>query len=134
LAKFSQHQLWPDTPDSVWCPRLARHQLGALRKRERRCGYKSPDCPVVHRTVRRANDGSGQRSAARSTHDTWPAPTVGWAHRTVRCAPDSVRCANRSRGPTVGCAPYGRKSSTELSGAPLDRRQELPTKLMSNDS
>jgi hypothetical protein len=42
------------------------------------------------------------------------APTVGWAHWTVRCAPDSVRCANRSRGPTVGCAPYGKKSSTRL--------------------
>jgi hypothetical protein len=33
-------------PDSVWCPRLARRQLGALQKRERRHGYKSPDCSV----------------------------------------------------------------------------------------
>jgi hypothetical protein len=39
-------------------------------------------------------------------------PTVGWAHRIVRCAPDSVRCANRSRGSMVGCAQYGRRSRT----------------------
>jgi hypothetical protein len=68
----------------------------------------------VHQTFRWANGASGQWSTARSTRDTWPAPTVGWAHRIVRCAPDSVRCANRSWGPTVGCAPYGRKSSTGL--------------------
>jgi hypothetical protein len=51
--------------DSVRCPRLARRQLGALRKRERRRGYNSPDCLVVHRTVRWANHASDQRSSAR---------------------------------------------------------------------
>jgi hypothetical protein len=45
---------------------------------------------------------------------TWPTPTVGWAHRTVRCAPNIVRCANGPGGPTVGYARYGRKSSTRL--------------------
>jgi hypothetical protein len=39
-------------------------------------------------------------------------PTVGWAHRSIRCAPGSVRCANRHRGPTVGCARNGRRSGT----------------------
>jgi hypothetical protein len=39
-------------------------------------------------------------------------PTVGWSHRTVRCAPNSIRCANGPGGPTVGCTRYGRKSST----------------------
>jgi hypothetical protein len=29
-----------------------------------------------------------QRSAAQSARDAWPQPTVGWGHRTVRCAPD----------------------------------------------
>jgi hypothetical protein len=33
-------------------------------------------------------------------------------HRTVQCAPDSVRCANQPRGATVGCAQYGRRSPT----------------------
>jgi hypothetical protein len=73
-------------------------------------GYNSPDCPVVHRTVRWANDRQRQRSAAQSAGDAWLTATVGWAHRTVRCAPDSVRCANRPRGPMVGCARKGRRS------------------------
>jgi hypothetical protein len=33
-------------------------------------------------------------------------------HRTVRCAPDSVRCANGSKAATVACANFGRKSGT----------------------
>jgi hypothetical protein len=39
-------------------------------------------------------------------------PTVGWSHQTVRCAPDSVRCANGTRDPTVGFARKGRRSCT----------------------
>jgi hypothetical protein len=101
----------------------------------------TPDCPVVHRTVSGVPgwspmkrplsgiDGGvrlkftglfggapdcpvSQRSVVRSAGDAWPAATIGWAHRTVRCAPDSVWCANRPRGPTVGCAKIGRKSRT----------------------
>jgi hypothetical protein len=40
------------------------------------------------------------------------APMVERVHRTVRCALDSVRCANRFRGATVDCARFGRKSRT----------------------
>jgi hypothetical protein len=96
-----------------WCtgqcpvPQAGLASTGRSQEKRRRRGYKSPDCPVVHRTVRWANGSSAQRSAARSMRDTWLAPTVGWAHRTVRCA-------NRSRGPTVGCARYGRRSRTGL--------------------
>jgi hypothetical protein len=65
----------------------------------------APDCPVSQRrprpTVICAING---RHVAK--------PTVGWSHRTVRCAPDCVQCANGPGGPTVGCARYGRKSST----------------------
>jgi hypothetical protein len=53
-----------------------------------------------------------QRSAAQSTGDAWPAPTVGRGHRTVRCAPDSVRCANCHESATVVCARIGRRSRT----------------------
>jgi hypothetical protein len=67
---------------------------------------------MVHRTVQWANGARGQRSATQSAGDAWPAPTVGWAHRTVRCAPDSVRCTNWTRGPTVDCARLGRRSCT----------------------
>jgi hypothetical protein len=108
---------------TVRCPRLARRQLGALGKRERWHGYKLPDCPVVHRTVRWCNGASGQWSAARSTRDTWPAPTVGWAHRTVRWAPDSVRCANdpedqRSAAPLM----EGNRAPDCYSGYPVVHR------------
>jgi hypothetical protein len=67
---------------------------------------------VVHWTVRWANGTRDQWSAAQSAGDAWPAPTVGWAHRTVRCAPDCVRCTNWTRGSTVDCARLGRRSST----------------------
>jgi hypothetical protein len=46
-----------------------------------------------------------QRSAAQSACDAWPAPTVGWEHRTVRYA-------NQPEAATVGCARNGRKSRT----------------------
>jgi hypothetical protein len=73
-----------------------------------------------------------QRSAAQSARDAWPQPTVGWGHRTVRCANqpedptvgwghrtvrcalDSVRCANQPEDPTVGCARNGRRSAPDM--------------------
>jgi hypothetical protein len=114
-----------------WCTRLSGESSAAnsssSRKAKGRCGYNSLDCPVSQRS---------------------PAPTVGRAifarhvdcsngqlvHRTVRCAPDSIRYANQPRGATVGYAKFGRRSRTgpstglvrwrtELTGAPLDRRQ-----------
>jgi hypothetical protein len=50
-----------------------------------------------------------QRSATQSAGDAWPAPTVGRRHRAVRCAPNSVRCANWPGGATVVCARKGRR-------------------------
>jgi hypothetical protein len=56
-----------------------------------------------HRTVRWCTRLSGESEphepmvASATAGDAWPAPTVGWAHRTVRCT-------NRTIGPTVGCA------------------------------
>jgi hypothetical protein len=127
LAKFSQHQLGSGTP----CPRLARRQLGALGKRE-------GDVAINHRTVRWCTGLSGESTApAANGRPRDQRATRGCANGRLG-TPDCVRCANRSRRPTVGCSPYGRKSSTGLlqwlSGAPLNRRQELPTKLMSNGS
>jgi hypothetical protein len=54
-----------------------------------------------------------QRSVAQSARDAWPQPTVGWGHRIVRCAPDSVRCANGYNSATVGCAILGRRSAPD---------------------
>jgi hypothetical protein len=150
-------------PDSVWCARLVSGENAALGNRRRRkaiihqtvrwCtelfgessaansspsgkakgrrGYNSPDCPVSQRS---------------------PAPTVGRSIfvRHVDCSNGqlvhrTVRCASQPRGATVGYAKFGRRSRTGpstgyvrwhtgLSGAPLDRRKELPSKLVSNGS
>jgi hypothetical protein len=102
--------------------------------------YNSPDCPVVHRTVRWCTGLSGEPTVSWTNgRSRNPRVTRGRAnglkgHRTVRCAPDSVRCANGSKTPTVGCAKTRKKSApdsvrwcTGLSGAPCDRRQELPS-------
>jgi hypothetical protein len=82
-----------------WCTRLSgesstTNSLPSGKAKGRR-GYNSPDCPVVHRTVRWANGRLRQRSAAQSSRDTWTAPTVIWCtklsgvHRTVSGAPIS---------------------------------------------
>jgi hypothetical protein len=52
-------------------------------------------------------------------------------HRTVRCAPDSVWCANCLKSATVGCARNGRRLCTEqlqgLSGGAPDCPVRHPT-------
>jgi hypothetical protein len=82
--------------------------------------YKSPDCPVSQQS---AGPTVGRVIRARRVAE----PTVRRGHRTVRCA-------NGSESPTVDFAKEGKKSApdnvrwcTGLSGAPGDRRQELPS-------
>jgi hypothetical protein len=87
-------------PDSVRCARLVSGEKAALGKRSAAYDYNSPDCPV------------SQRSAAQSAGHAWPAPTVGRGHQTVRCAPDSVRCAIGPEAATVDCAFFRRQSRT----------------------
>jgi hypothetical protein len=114
-----------------WCTGLSGESSAANSspsgKAKGRRGYNSRDCsmsqqsttPTVGRAIfaRHVDCSNGQL-----------------VHRTVRCAPDSVRCANQPRGATVGYAKFGRRSRTGpstgpvrwrtgLSGAPLDRRQ-----------
>jgi hypothetical protein len=91
----------------------------------------APDCPVKP-TVDCAN---GRPCNPRVTRGR---ANGRQGHRTVRCAPDSVRCANCRKTAMVGCARKGRRSRTGqlqgLSGAPPNRRQELPSKVASNGS
>jgi hypothetical protein len=113
MALFSQRQLGLGAPDSVrWCTGLCPvrqagvYQLAALGKKLTAYGYKSPDCPVSQQSAgptvgriiraRRVARANGQKG-----------------HRTVRCAPDSVRCANGSKVPTVGFAKEGKKSAPD---------------------
>jgi hypothetical protein len=125
--------------DSVRCARLARansllsgfhRRRTAIIHRTVRC---APDCPV---SLQSAGPTVGCAICARHVAE----PTVGRGHRTIRCAPDSVRCANGSQASTVDYATEGKKSApdsvwcapdcpvcTGLSGAPGDRRQELPS-------
>jgi hypothetical protein len=114
LARAWHTGLSGGAPDSVQCPRLVKRQLAALGKRERRRGYNSPDCPVVHRTVRWCTGLYGEPTTPAA--NGWPRDqraTRGRANGQLG-TPDSVWCANRSRGPTVGCARYRRRSRTGL--------------------
>jgi hypothetical protein len=104
---------------SVWVHRTVRlctgqcpvHQAGscelaALEISSAAYGYNSPDCPVSQRS---AEPTVGCAICARHVAE----PTVGREHRTVRCAPDSVRCANGSQAPTVGYDTEGKKSAPD---------------------
>jgi hypothetical protein len=113
-------------PDSVRCARLTQANLLLSGNHRRRT-------TIIHRTVRCAPDCPvSQRSAG---------PTVGRVIRARRVAEPTARrghrtvqCANGSKAPMVGFAKEGKKSAphsvrwcTELSDAPSDRRQELPS-------
>jgi hypothetical protein len=65
-------------------------ELAALGKELTAYDYNSPDCPVSQRS---AGPTVGCAICVRHVAE----PTVGRGHRTIRCAPDSVRCANCSK-------------------------------------
>jgi hypothetical protein len=114
-------------------------------------GNGKGDVVIIHRTVWWCTGLSGEPTVTsgngrpRNLRATRGSSNGRQGHRTVRCAPDSVRCANGPGATMVDCARFGRKSRTGhatvvvrwrtgVSGAPLDRRQELPSKLASNGS
>ena len=96
LARAAKTLLSLGAPD---CPvrQAGAGQLVALGNSTAAYGYNSPDYPVSQQSV-----GPTVGRAIRARHVT--EPTVGRGHRTVRCAPDSVRCGNGSQVPTVGFA------------------------------
>jgi hypothetical protein len=120
-------------PDSVRCARPARANwlLSGIHRRRTAIIHRTvrcaPDCPVSQRSA-----GPTVGCAIRARHVA--KPTVGRGYRTVRCAPDSVRCANGSQAAN-GRLRHLRKEictgqcpvCTGLSGAPGDRRQDLPS-------
>jgi hypothetical protein len=136
--------------------RNRRNQVGKemVLFSQRQLGLGASDCPVVHQTVsgapgRRLSTGCS-REAINGLSGGAPdcpvcqqsaGPTVGRIIRARRVARANgqkvhrtVRCANGSKAPTVSFAKEGKKSApdsvqwcTGLSGAPGDRRQELPS-------
>jgi hypothetical protein len=118
---------------TVRCARLARANWPLSGNHRRRTA-------IIHRTVRCAPDCPvSQRSAGPTVGRTICAghvaePTARRGHRTVRWAPDMSGAPTAPRLPTVGFATEGKKSGTGLSGAPDDRRQELPSQIALNGS
>jgi hypothetical protein len=134
MALFSQSQLCLGAPDSVRCARLAQANLLLSGRNKRRT-------TIIHRTVfgepTVAGPTVGRLIRARRVAES----TARRGHRTVRCArtvsgaPTAPRCQrsasqNKERDPhrTVsGGAPDSVRWCTGLSGAPVDRRQEMPS-------
>jgi hypothetical protein len=93
------------TSTSLWrtgqclVPRLARQRTRRSREMKKASQLKftelsgEPKAPVANGHLRDQQATRGQANGRLVT-------------------PDSVRCANGPRGPTIGCARYGRKSST----------------------
>jgi hypothetical protein len=97
-------------PDSVRCarPALANWPFSGIRRQR---------TTIIHQTVRWCTGLSGEPMAASATvgrqiRGRCLARSNGrQGHRIVRCAPDSVRCANGYNSATVGCAILERRSA-----------------------
>jgi hypothetical protein len=114
--------------------------------------YKSPNCPVsrLRRSRRSRETVNSVRLKFTGLSGLSGEPTVDCAngrpciprvtrgrangrmgHQTVRCAPDSVRCANGSKSSTVGCANLGKQSAPDyeqwMSGGAPDCPVRHPT-------
>jgi hypothetical protein len=130
---------------TVWC--APDCPVGRSQANSSLSGIHRRRTTIIHRTVRCAPDCPvSQRSAGPTVGRAICAghvvePTARRWHRTVRCAPDMSSAPTAPRLPTVDCAVYGKKSGTghcpvctRLSGAPVDRRQDQPSKIALNDS
>jgi hypothetical protein len=107
-------------------------------------GYNSPDCLVVHRTVRWAN-GRQRNGRSRNRRATCGlrqrsagGTRLSGVHRTVSGAPTSLEL---QRSATQNRKEIAHRTwtvvvrwCTGLSGAPPNRRPELPSLLASNGS
>jgi hypothetical protein len=127
-----------------WCtgqcpvPQASSASNGRSREKRRRRGYKSLDCPVSQRRQRPTVD-----RAINARHVARANGRLG----TPDCPVCTGECPVRQPvpGPNGRLRPIWKEIMhrtatvavrwyTGLFGAPLNRRQELPTKLMSNGS
>jgi hypothetical protein len=126
-------QLDLGAPDSVRCARLARANWPLSGNRRQRTTIIhwtvrcAPDCPVSQRS---AGPTVGRAIYAGHVAE----PTARRGHRTVRCANGSQaangRLCHLRKEICTGQCPV----CTGLSGAPGDRRQELPSQIALNGS
>jgi hypothetical protein len=141
LARAAKTQLSLGAPD---CPVVHRTVSGAPGRRLVNwplSGIRRRRTAKIHRTVRWCTELSGEPTVdCANGRSRNPRMTRGRANSQMG-APDSVRCANGSKSSTVGCARIGKQSApdsvlwcTGLSGAPPDRRQELPSWIALNGS
>jgi hypothetical protein len=126
MALFSQSQLCLGAPDYPVLHRTVSGAPGWLRRTS--CSRE-----VINGVRLKFTGLSGvQRSARPMVSRAIRAghvvePTVSRGHRTVHCAPDSVRCANGSKAVNGRLRQIRKEIRTGLSGVPGDRRQELPS-------
>jgi hypothetical protein len=125
-----------------WCIGLSGESSAANSSLS---GNGKGDVAIIHRTVRWCTGLSGEPTVASANDRPRNLRATRGSSNSRQGAPDSVRCANRPGAATVNCARFGRKSRTGqatvvvrwrtgLSGAPLDRRQEFPSKIVSHGS
>jgi hypothetical protein len=117
--KLEKRWLCSAKDNSVWVHRTVRWctgqcpvrqagvcQLAALRKQLTVYGYKSPDCPVSQQLA---------------------GPTVGRIIRARRVASANGQKGHRLQSANGRLRQRRKEIRTGLSGAPGDRRQELPS-------
>jgi hypothetical protein len=138
LAMCSKLQLGLAHRTVRWCNRQCPVRQAGTRELAA-LGTQRWRTAIIHRTVWWCTGLSGEPTVVsangrpRNLRATHGHANGRQGHRTVWCAPDSVRCANGPEAATVDCARFGRKSRTgqatvavrwrtRLSGAPLDRR------------
>jgi hypothetical protein len=98
-----------------WCTGLSGESSAAKSSLSGNVQWRTA---IIHRTVRWGTGLSGEPTVdcangrPRNLHATRGRANGRQGHRTVRCAPNSVRCANCHESTTVGCAIKGRRSRT----------------------
>jgi hypothetical protein len=109
---------------AVWVHRTVRWCTGQCPVRQAgsgelaALGFHRRRTTINHRTVRWCTGLSGEPAVGRANgRPRNPRATRGRANGQ-KGAPDSVRCANGSESPTVGCAKIGKKSAPDCPVCP----------------
>jgi hypothetical protein len=97
-------------------------------------GYNSPDSPRLALNSLVLQPCNGYLPRRREPMVTWRTRRSGTPHRTVRCPIENEISQSGDSLPCTVRALFTVRRATGQSGAPTNRRQELPTKWSSNGS